>query len=178
MFLIDILLVTLTVLLLIFTCSMVANIWLKVPYVPTEDRVVKVMVDHANLQYGNVVYDLGAGDGRVLIAALNRIPSIYATAVEAVFTVYFWGRIKTRLSKKKITWKCGSLFKQDVSDADVIFLYLFPSLMKKLEKKFDEELKSGTRIVSHAFQFPNRKPIKVIEVPCKKRVRKVYVYEW
>ncbi|MDD3896891.1 MAG: hypothetical protein PHU04_03560 [Candidatus Peribacteraceae bacterium] len=178
MVLLDVLLVTLTVLLFLLTCTMIAHVWVRVPYVPTEARVVEAMVDSARLLPGQVVYDLGAGDGRTLIAALRKCSAIRAIAIESVYTVYLWGRLKTLLSGEKVQWKFGSFLKRNVSDADAIFLYLCPSLMAKLEQKFTAELRRGTRVVSHAFVFPNRQPLTVIEVPCKRRVRKVYVYEW
>ncbi|MDD5470284.1 MAG: hypothetical protein PHO92_05835 [Candidatus Peribacteraceae bacterium] len=174
----DVLLVILTVLLLLLTFTLVAHVWVRVPYVPTEARVVRAMVDSARLLPGQVVYDLGAGDGRTLIAALRCCSSIRAVAIEAVLTVYLWGRLKTLFSGEKIQWKFGSFLKRNVSDADAIFLYLCPSLMAKLEQKFTAELRRGTRVVSHAFVFPNKQPLTVIEVPCKRRARKVYVYEW
>ena len=65
-----------------------------------------------------------------------------------------------------------------MGDADRIFLYLLPSVMEKLEKKFDAELKPGTRVVSNSFRFPSRKPIEEIPIDWYKEGRKLVVYEW
>ena len=146
-----------------------------IQYVPTPGTVVRAMIENANLRPGQIVYDLGAGDGRVLIAAKRACPEIRAIAVEYVPTVYLVGRLLSRLRGTDIEWRWGALQKQDLQDADVIFVYLCNDLMQQLEQKFASELAPGTRVISHAFQFPHVKPVGVVEV---KTGKKLYVYEW
>lgn len=66
----------------------------------------------------------------------------------------------------------------NVSDADCIFLYLIPHMMKKLEEKFEKELKPGTKIVSYAFSLPHKTPVKEMSVPWLTGERKLRMYEW
>ena len=145
---------------------------------PSKARMIKEMIKLAELKDGQTVFDLGAGDGRVLIEAKRECPGIKAIGVELVPTVWLYGRVKIWLSKAKISFLWGDAFYKDISSADIVFLYLFPDVLTKFGKKFDKELRPGTRVISNAFEFKNRKPIQVAEIPCGKKVRKVFVYEW
>ena len=170
----DIALVFSILFVLVLAVTVIAHLFVPVVYVPTPRRIVERMVDAAKLRSGEVVYDLGAGDGRLLIAAKKRCPGVHARGWELVPTIWLFGRICAWWSKVDVDLRCGNAFTKDVSDANVIFLYLFPDVMESLVWKFDRELKSGTRVISHTFRFPKREPIEVIE--CEKK--KVYVYRW
>lgn len=136
------------------------------------------MVDFADLKGDEVVYDLGAGDGRLLIAAKQKHPNITAKGFELAPPVYLWGLLKILVSRTGAKLSMRNFFQQDVSDADCIFLYLMPGAMKTLEKKFGRELKSGTKIISHAFVFPDRKPVKTMPVPWLSGTKKLMLYIW
>lgn len=154
--------------------TVIAHLFVPVVYVPTPRKIVERMVDAAKLCTGEVVYDLGAGDGRLLIAAKKRCPGVSARGWELIPTIWLLGRICAWWANVSIDLKCGNAFTKNVSDADVIFLYLFPDVMESLVWKFDLELKPGTRVISHTFRFPKREAVEVIE--CEKK--KVYVYRW
>ena len=150
----------------------------RVPYVPTPRRVIQSMIDLARLQGSERVFDLGAGSGSILIAAKRKHPSIEATGIELSPLVWLLGRAKIFLSGMQIRFLRTNVFKTDVSDADVIFLYLFPSIMVDMEDKFDRELRPGTVVISHAFPFNRREPqetLKVSHWSGKKTVRR---YQW
>jgi SAM-dependent methyltransferase len=129
-----------------------------VVYVPTPDEVVKEMMDLAKVKPGDVVYDLGCGDGRIVIAAAKR------GAAKAVGVDIDPDRIREARSNAreagvadKVTFIEGDLFQMDFSDADVVTLYLLPDLNLKLRPKL-LALRPGTRIVSHAFDMGDWKP--------------------
>lgn len=170
------------VLLILFTLSiflmMVTSIFLRAPYVPTPHKVVSKMISMADLQGNEVIYDLGAGDGRLLIAAKKKHPDITAKGFELSPPVYLAALIRIRQSKQDVSMQMKNFFPQDVSDADCVFLYLMPGAMKTLAKKFEKELKPGTKIVSHAFVFPDRKPIKSMKVPWLQGEKDLLLYEW
>lgn len=141
------------------------QIVLDVPYVPTPQKVVDGMLELADVKSGDVVYDLGCGDGRIVITAakeygatgigvdLNpeRIKEANANAVEAKV-------------KDKVKFFEGDLFDFDFSKADVLTLYLLPDVNLKLKPKILSEMRPGSRVVSHAFTMGDWEPDEKITV--------------
>lgn len=135
------------------------------PYVQTPKEVILAMLKVANVNKTDVVYDLGCGDGRILIAAAqvcgargvgvdinpNRIAEAQRSAVKASLA----GRLLFREQ---------DLFDTDLSPATVVTLYLLPEANLELRPKLLRELKPGTRIVSHAFDLGDWKPDKQLSV--------------
>jgi precorrin-6B methylase 2 len=157
----------------------VSAIFLKAPYVPTPIKVAKKMVTLANLEDSEVIYDLGAGDGRLLIEVVKMHPGIKAFGSELSPLVCYWGKLKIWLSgKRNAHLKMKNLFTEDLRDADCIFLYLMPGIMEKLLDKFAEELRPGTKIVSYAFPLQGLTPIQTEEVPWIQGKKKILLYEW
>lgn len=136
-----------------------------VVYVPTPVPVVNEMLRLANVKPNDVVYDLGSGDGRIVIAAAqergasgvgidinpDRIREANQNAKNAGVT-------------DRVQFRQQDLFQTDFSKATVVTLYLLPELNVKLRPKLLRELKPGTRIVSHAFDMGDWKPEQVVEV--------------
>ena len=136
-----------------------------VPYVPTSQEVVDAMLKLAKVTKNDVVYDLGCGDGRIVITAAKkygatgtgididpqRIKEANANAREANVT-------------DKVKFVQGDLFKTDFSKASVVTLYLLPSINLKLRPQLLKQLKPGTRIVSHAFDMDDWKPEQTVKV--------------
>ena len=134
-------------------------------YVPTPYEVVDEMLRLANVRKGDVLYDLGSGDGRIPVTAAKRF------GVRAVGIDIDPQRIKeaTENAKKHgvgklVTFKQEDLFKTDFKDATVVTLYLLPDLNVKLRPRLLNELKPGTRIVSHQFDMGTWKPEKKVEL--------------
>ena len=128
-------------------------------YVPTPPQVVDAMLEMAKVKDGDVLYDLGSGDGRIPIAAAKKFN------VRAVGIDIDPQRIKEANANAKasgvtdeVTFRQEDLFEADFSDATVVTLYLLNSLNEKLRPKLLRELKPGTRIVSHAFTMGDWKP--------------------
>ena len=150
-----------------------------VVFVPTPQEVVEKMLELAKVTDKDVVYDLGCGDGRILCTAARKYKC------KAVGWDVDPDRIKdSEASKKKekediqklITIKKGDIFKQDLSGASVITLYLLPDLNVKLVPQL-KKLKAGSRIVSHAFDMKGYKPDKTITVKTKDDTEHT-VYLW
>ena len=128
-------------------------------FVPTPNDVVNKMLELANVTAKDVVYDLGCGDGRIVITAAQRYgcrgvgididPERIREATENV-------------QKAKVTDKVkfiqGDLFEADISEATVVTLYLLTELNLKLRPKLMKDLRPGTRVVSHAFSMGDWKP--------------------
>lgn len=130
-------------------------------YVPTPPAVVEAMLDMVKLRDGDVLYDLGSGDGRIPIAAAKR------KQVRAVGIDIDPQRIAEANANAKaagvtgeVSFRQADLFTSDFSDATVVTLYLLDTLNEKLRPKLLAELKPGTRIVSHAFRMGDWEPEK------------------
>ncbi len=155
------------------------NVWWMMPSVPTPLSLVRRMVAMARLNSGDRVYDLGAGDARTIIEAVRACPGVRATGYEVAPGIWLIGRLRLLLSRVRADLRFASFMSKDLSDADVIFLYLSPEFMVTLREKFASELRPGTRIISHAFTFKNRVPDAVESVPALLGgTSKIYLYVW
>lgn len=128
-------------------------------YVPTPPEVVEAMLDMAQVKDGDVLYDLGSGDGRIPIAAAKRA-KITATGIDIDPQRIAEANANAKAAgvADRVTFKRADLFASDFSDASVVTLYLLDTLNEKLRPKLLAELKPGTRIVSHAFRMGNWEP--------------------
>jgi precorrin-6B methylase 2 len=146
-------------------------------YVPTPQEVVDRMLKEANLKKTDVVYDLGCGDGRIVVTAAKEYGcKAYGFDIDAKRVKESVDNVKKNKVEKLVEIKKQDIFKLDLSKANVVTLYLLPSLNEKLIPQL-EKMKKGSRIVSHAFPMKGAKPDKVIEVKCKDgNTRKVYLW--
>lgn len=128
---------------------------------PTSKKIVKKMLEMAEVNSDDVVYDLGSGDGRIVIEAAKRYNSM-AVGIEADPIRVLWSRIMVRIfrlqNNVKITWK--NIFNQDISDATVVTLFLWKNINQRLKPKLLDELKPGTRVVSYIWTFEGWEPVK------------------
>jgi len=139
---------------------------LDVPYVPTPQQVVDKMLDLARVGKNDTLFDLGCGDGRIVVTAakargargtgIDIDPVRIAEAIENAKKAGVSDRAKFRV---------GDLFKTDFSTATVVTLYLLPNINAKLRPQLWKQLKVGTRVVSHAFdmgaEWPAEKTVEV-----------------
>ena len=149
-----------------------------VPYVPTSRSIARAMIDLARLRGTERVFDLGAGDGRILIEAKRAHPGITATGYELAPTVYLLGKLMILLSRQTVAFHRRDARTVDLRDAEALFLYLTPGVLAQLEDKFDRELKPGTVVISHAFRFPRRQPVEVVKLPRWSGKKTILRYEW
>lgn len=127
---------------------------LDVPYVPTPQEVVDGMLKMAAVKKSDTVYDLGCGDGRIVVTAASRFgargvgidinPERIAEANE---------NAKQAKVTDRVQFRVANLFETDVSPASVVTLYLLPDINRKLRPQLWKQLKVGTRVVSHAFDM-------------------------
>ncbi|MEM6754383.1 MAG: class I SAM-dependent methyltransferase [Cyanobacteria bacterium P01_C01_bin.38] len=150
-----------------------------VPYVPTATEVVEQMLKIAKVSSNDIVYDLGSGDGRIPITAVKKYNVKKATGVE--INPELVQKSKDNAEKAGVSDKVNflqqDLFKTNLSDATVVTLYLLPSINLKLRPKLLQELKPGTRIVSHAFDMGDWKPDRVERVRGKNGGTYT-IYQW
>jgi SAM-dependent methyltransferase len=136
-----------------------------VPFVPTTDEAVQAMLKLAGVRSSDVVYDLGCGDGRIVIAAAK---SFGARAVGIDINPVRIAEAKENAKKagveNKVRFEENDLFQADFHEATVVTLFLLSSVNLKLRPKLLAELKPGTRIVSNTFDMGDWKPEKEANV--------------
>lgn len=149
-----------------------------VPFISTNKKDFKEILKAVELKPGETIYDLGCGKAHLLIYAAKKFKA-KGIGYELTLWPYLWGKIKIRLSKADVEVRMKDFFAADLSQADVVFCYLFPSIMKKLEPKFESELKPGARVVSYSFKLPTRVPDReVVTNDDNTELGKIYVYQY
>ena len=143
------------------------------PFVSSSDEMVRKMLQLAGLKPGEVLYDLGSGDGKILIAAAKEYGA-RAVGIEIRKDLVEESRrkIKELRLDDRVTVIHGDVMEVDISDADVITLYLTDSGNEKLKPKLEKNVKPGARIVSNSFRIPGWDPVQVSEAGWYK----VYLY--
>ncbi len=178
MFLANLLVLGLVAIVVVFLITMIGHLRFGTPFVPTRRSVARAMITLAHLKGNETVFDVGAGDGRLLIEAKRMFPGIRAVGSEVALGVWLYGRLKILLSGLRVELRLRNAFKDDLRAVDVIFLYLGPGMMQKCESKFDAELKPGTRVVSHVFTFPGRKPVAEVFAKQGRKKKRLLLYVW
>jgi SAM-dependent methyltransferase len=135
-----------------------------VPFVPTPEAVVDKMLEVAKVGPNDVVYDLGSGDGRIVIAAAKKGARAVGIDIDPQRIREARENAREAGVQKRVEFRQGDLFKADLSGATVVTLYLLSRVNEKLRPKLLSELKPGTRIVSHAFDMGDWKPESVEHV--------------
>lgn len=145
-----------------------------VPYVPTPQEVVNRMLDLAKVGKNDVLYDLGCGDGRIVITAAKERG---ARGVGIDLNPQRISEAKANAERAGVNGKVkfieGDLFTADFSDASVVTLYLLPDVNRALRPQLWKQLKVGTRVVSHDFDMGEEWPPEKIE-----RVAGKTLYVW
>lgn len=135
------------------------------PYYPTPETIVERMLDFGGLKPGEKMFDLGSGDGRIVIMAAQRYRAI-ATGVEldADLVESSTAKIRQLGLQKSANIIYGDILKQDYSSANLLTVYLLPESNLKLRPILDAQLKRGTRIVAHDFPIGGWVPDKEITI--------------
>ena len=140
------------VIVITFMIWIVWSVVVGAPWLPTPKSKVRKMLEFAQVKEGDVVYDLGSGDGRIIIMAAKEFGAT-SVGIEADPIRQRWSKLMIRRHKLRdqVHALRGNFFNFDIGEASVVTLYLGVSANNKLREKLSEELKPGTRIVSHHF---------------------------
>lgn len=147
------------------------------PYVPTPQEIIDRMLEIAQVKPLDLVVDVGCGDGRVLMTAVQKFrakalgveidPKLAAQANETIARLGLQN--KARVLR-------ANVFDIDLSQADVVTLYLTTSFNERLRPKFEKTLKPGTRVVSHDYGIRGWNPVEVEEVFAHGRRHRIFLY--
>ena len=162
---------------LVFVLDIIAQFTTDAPFVPIPKGIDDKIIESLKLKSESILYDLGCGDGRVLISVTKKNPDIKAIGVEKAFVPYFLAKLNTR-NFKNISILREDIFKTDISKATHIFMYLYPAVIKKLWPLIQKSCKAGTRIISCDFQNEEMEPSEIIDIKSqnKSRGKKLFVY--
>ncbi len=136
-------------------------------FVPTRELVIEAMLNAAKVGPNDVVYDLGCGDGRIVVAAAKRGARAVGIDIDPERIKEANANAAKHGVTGKVQFRQEDLFEADIREATVVTLYLLPSLNVKLRPRLMEQLKPGTRIVSHDFDMGDWAPEETIAVDGK-----------
>lgn len=161
-----------------FLCSSVPlarsqEVQIRTPFVATPPDIVNAMLKLAGARKSDVVYDLGCGDGRIVIAAAKEYG---ARGVGIDINPQRIDQANQNAKRERVAnlvnFHTGDVFNSDVRQASIVTLYMLPDVNLKLRPKLQHELKPGSRIVTHGFAMGDWKPTRVEEVDGEK------IYLW
>jgi SAM-dependent methyltransferase len=127
------------------------------PYLPTHAKQTQLSLELLNLKKGQTLYELGCGDGKVLIAA--AMDGYRAVGYELNPLLFAVAWLRTLRYRKLVSVRLGNFWNADFSEADGVYVFLLDRFMHRLDAKLSRELKQGTRLVSYTFQIPGKKPV-------------------
>jgi predicted methyltransferase len=147
-----------------------------VVFVPTEEAVVEKMLELAQVTKDDVIYDLGSGDGRIVVTAAKKYGTRgVGVEIDPELVKQAQENAKQAGVSDRVQFLNQDLFKTDFSEASVVSLYLLPQLNLKLRPKI-LQLKPGTRVVSHDYDMGDWKPEQVVTVKGPSREHTVYFW--
>lgn len=143
------------------------------PYVSTALALFPRVIELAQPAPDKVFIELGSGIGNLLIPAAQSGMSVRGVELSPVLSLI--ARLRTR-RYPNIQLETGSAYTTNLRNADVVYCYLLPGMMAKLEPKFAKELKPGATVIAHAFQLPTKKPNRII--PRTAGMGALYIYSY
>ncbi len=146
----------------------------RVPYIPTPRKRIPFIFEHLSIRPETVIYDLGCGKGDILFAAEKRgAKKLVGFELSPLHVWYI--RLKALIIRSKVKVHRSDFFGADISEADVIYLFLVKKIVQKLWPKIKTEAKRGVRVVVLCDAAPDHVPGEVIELD-KKIGSKLYLY--
>ncbi len=148
------------------------------PYVPMPWHVVDRIIEVAEVSEDDVVYDLGAGDGRILLrAAKNRGARGVGYEINPALVEEARSAISAAGVQDRVDVREGDFFEADLREATVVTLFLITSAHRQLRPKLLEELRPGTRVACYMWEIPGWNPSKTVTVPVSGAAHPIYVYQ-
>lgn len=167
---------------LVWLIALLYSLYLSVPFVPMPQAAFGRILDTLDIKDGDVVYELGSGDGRMIVAAAAKYPDARFIGIELNPLLCTLARIRARRKgvSRNTRFVRQDLFTTDLTSANKLYMYLLDRRMQKLYPKLLRELK-GARVISLAFTFKDKEPLRVIEFSQKRGTHgqnRLYVYDF
>jgi precorrin-6B methylase 2 len=146
------------------------------PWLPTKPKQRRHLIDNLELKQNATCYDLGCGDGTLLFALARKFPTAKAIGYEISLLPFLIGTIRKFIGGKKyknVSLRFGNLFLKNLSEADLVLVFLLDKSYPKLKKKFSEELKDNAKIVVEAWPMPGIEPKKRLK---EENLLPVFIY--
>jgi len=162
---------------IIFLASFIFAALSAAPWLPTNRRQRRRLIELISLKPGQIVYDLGCGDGAVIFSLANKYPEAKFAGFEVSLFPYLIAIFRKflRYNKyKNVSIKYKDFFKQDIREADLIFIFLTTKCYPRLINKLSKEIKENCLVVVEAWPLPDLKPIKYIK---EKGFTSLYFYQ-
>jgi ubiquinone/menaquinone biosynthesis C-methylase UbiE len=148
------------------------------PYIPSPQAIVERMLDAAKLKPGETLYDLGSGDGRIVITAAQMFKAnAVGVEISDVLCKSTLKKVASLHLESQVKIVHGNALKVDLSPADVVTLYLLTSSNARLRPNLEKYLKPGARVVSLNFGIPGWKPSYTETVRVERQSHTIFVYE-
>jgi hypothetical protein len=158
----EIILLIIIIITVIIAISILWPLLIGAAWSPASKRVVDKILDLADVGSQDLLYDLGSGDGRIVVQAARKYQAT-GLGIEADPFRVIWSRLNLKIlglnKKTRIIW--GDIFKQDLSHATVVTVFLWQRTNEKLKEKLQRELKPGTRVISYIWTFSGWKPLAI-----------------
>lgn len=145
-----------------FSYSLLKNTLFSAPWVPLSPKTIDRILSLAEIVPSDILYDLGSGDGRIIIIAAKKY-KIRTRGVENSWPLWLWSLVNIYLFglKKLVKVKHNSFFDEDLSEATIVVFFLMPKIIDKLLPKLKQNLRPKTKVVSAGFKINNLEPIKI-----------------
>ncbi len=160
-------------LLFVITSAFIGFVVTRVPFVPTYAYDIKYFVKKLGISSKDMFFDLGSGDGKVALL-VEELSGAKVRGYELTWWTHLLAKAKAKLRGSKAEFKNQNFFKTNWSEANIIYCYLYPPLMGRVEEKFKTEMAPGSLAVVRDFPFPNMPYAEKFLMPKK---HDIYVYK-
>ena len=153
----------------VYGASLIYSSLMGAPYVPTKNKLALEILKEVKFKKNGLFIELGSGDGRIVRTAVTNF-DIRGVGVDINYLLVLWSNVLNSLDPRlrgddKLSFMNDNILDVNLTQADYIYLFLFPALIEKLLPKFNEELKKGTIIISHGFEILKYKKKLIKKVP-------------
>lgn len=156
-------LIALGLMLFVGASSLLSTLW-GAPWVPTSIKTIKRMLEMADVQEGESVVDLGAGDGRIVVVAARHFrANALGVEIDPLRCLVANTVIRSLGLRQHARVQCGDIFKFDLTGTNVVTLYLLQGTNQRLKAKLAGQLSPGSRVVSKTFSFTGWTPVAIDE---------------
>lgn len=169
-----VLILTFLLVILMFATVFVSFFMAKVPFVPTRKKILPLLEPHLKDRKGQLMVDIGCGDGKVLFWAEKKL-GLKGRGFEIAPLPYLLSQISKYIRSSSVELRFANFFKQNLQDANLIFCYLFPELVEKAYDQAKKQCKPGTLFICNTFRPKQLEPVKIISDETNKPY--FYIYQ-